>query len=331
MRSNEGESSSLISVIVPVYKVEKYLNRCIESIVKQSFENLEIILVDDGSPDRCPSICDDWARKDSRIKVIHKSNGGLSDARNAGMAIATGDYISFIDSDDWIAPDFFLKLIEAVNKDKSDISCCAVQMIWEDGSPAKMLTVAEDTILSRFEAQKELLSENKLKQPVWYKLYRRELIQNIYFEKGKCHEDDFWSYQAIERADKISLVNYIGYFYWQRTSSIMGEGYSIKRFDEIEAYVQRYKFFCGKNSDLENESLIALWEGCIYHGVCALKYFPKSVSLPLIADMRKLLVDYPINWDKYKNKKISHRIWISLARLSLLSVCRLKLVLKVGC
>ena len=124
----------MISVIVPIYNVEKYVNKCVGSIVNQTYTNLEIILVDDGSPDRCPEICDEWAKKDSRIKVIHKKNGGLSDARNAGMKIASGDYIAFVDSDDWIAPEMYERLLMAIKNDNSDIAACAVKMVWEDGS-----------------------------------------------------------------------------------------------------------------------------------------------------------------------------------------------------
>lgn len=117
----------LISVIVPIYKVEAYLNRCVESIVRQTYTELEIILVDDGSPDGCPALCDEWAGKDKRIKVIHKSNGGLSDARNAGMRAAEGNYISFVDSDDWIAPEFYRLLLEAMRETGSDIAACKIQ------------------------------------------------------------------------------------------------------------------------------------------------------------------------------------------------------------
>ena len=117
----------LISVIVPIYHVEQYLNRCVESLVNQTYSNLEIILVDDGSPDNCPKMCDDWVQKDSRIKVIHKGNGGLSDARNAGMQIANGDVISFIDSDDWIDPKFFEVMLNVMQDDESDIVSCGVK------------------------------------------------------------------------------------------------------------------------------------------------------------------------------------------------------------
>ena len=125
-------SKSLISVIVPVYKVENFLDRCVESIVGQTYENLEIILVDDGSPDNCPAICDNWAKKDGRIKVIHKENGGLSSARNAGLDVVTGEYFGFIDSDDWIEKDFFEFLITNALKENADISRCGLYLDYED-------------------------------------------------------------------------------------------------------------------------------------------------------------------------------------------------------
>ena len=130
----------LISVIVPVFKVDPYLDRCVESIVNQTYRNLEIILVDDGSPDSCGAMCDAWAEKDRRIKVIHKKNGGLSDARNAGLDIATGTLIGFVDSDDFIRSDMYLLLMERLMEDGSDIAACGVEMVFEDGTPSRMLT-----------------------------------------------------------------------------------------------------------------------------------------------------------------------------------------------
>ena len=125
---------ALISVIIPVYKVEEYLENCIQSVIKQTVSDLEIILVDDGSPDQCPEICDLWADKDSRIKVIHKENGGLSDARNAGMKVATGEYVSFIDSDDYISLDFYETLLETIVDNDSDIVECGVVKFYEDNN-----------------------------------------------------------------------------------------------------------------------------------------------------------------------------------------------------
>ena len=124
--------SDKISVIVPVYKVEKYLNRCVQSIASQTYENLEIILVDDGSPDNCGVLCDEWVQKDSRIKVVHKENGGLSSARNAGVAVATGAYVGFVDSDDYIHPQMYEKLYEALVENGADISICGCDYVDEE-------------------------------------------------------------------------------------------------------------------------------------------------------------------------------------------------------
>ena len=184
-----------ISVVVPVYKVEAFLNRCIESIIYQSYENLEIILVDDGSPDNCPAMCDTWAERDSRIRVIHKKNGGLSDARNAGMAVASGIYLSFVDSDDWIAPEMYQSLVCFLEKDHSDIAACGVEMVWDGEEKRAMLTPTGDCILEKEEAMRSIIQETRLKQPVWYKLYRRAVVENILFPVGKYHEDVFWSYR----------------------------------------------------------------------------------------------------------------------------------------
>ena len=172
----------LISIIIPIYKVEKFLDRCVESVVNQTYSNLEIILVDDGSPDNCPYMCDIWAQKDSRIKVIHKLNGGLSDARNKGLRISTGKFVGFVDSDDWIAPEMYERLFQSIIKEKSDIAACSVKMIWENNSQnSRMLVQQDNCILNRKDAQEALLDETKLKQPVWYKLYRKSIIEDIPF------------------------------------------------------------------------------------------------------------------------------------------------------
>ena len=125
-------SLELISVIIPIYKVEEYLDHCIKSIVEQTYRKLEIILVDDGSPDKCPLKCDEWAERDGRIRVIHKKNGGLSDARNVGMSIATGSYISFIDSDDWISPDFYEKLYRSITESNAQIAASGIVWAYND-------------------------------------------------------------------------------------------------------------------------------------------------------------------------------------------------------
>ena len=142
-------SQPKISVIVPVYKVEKFLDRCVESIVGQTYENLEIILVDDGSPDNCPSMCDKWAEKDSRIKVIHKENGGVSSARNAALDAATGDFIGFVDSDDWIEPDMYESLMMRIDETGKDIAVCSYYSIEVSGERNECRCIADKAVVCK--------------------------------------------------------------------------------------------------------------------------------------------------------------------------------------
>lgn len=137
------KNERLISVIVPVYKVENYLNQCLESIVKQTYSNLEILLVDDGSPDRCPEICDEWARREKRVRAIHKRNGGLSDARNAGLALAQGELVMFVDSDDWIAPEMAEKMLEAMEREEADMVICQYIKALPDGKTKRVFNGTE--------------------------------------------------------------------------------------------------------------------------------------------------------------------------------------------
>lgn len=261
----------LISVIVPIYKVEKYLNRCVESIVNQTYRNLEIILVDDGSPDNCPQICDNWAGKDNRIKVVHKENGGLSDARNAGMPFATGEIISFIDSDDWIELNMFDIMLNRMQNDNSDMVSCGVKWVEEDGSIIRNDTVSQDEVLETQSAMKELINDNKLKQHVWNKLYKFSLVKDIPFEKGKYHEDVFWSYQIVGRAKKVSIVKNSFYNYVQRANSIMGESYSAKRLDALDANRLRCEYMKENFPELYDNALYVYIGSCHYQLQCAVR------------------------------------------------------------
>ncbi len=324
------EQLEQVSVIVPVYKVEPYLDRCVQSIVDQTYTNLEIVLIDDGSPDNCPAMCDAWAEKDKRIKVIHKPNGGLSDARNAGMAAATGEYIAFVDSDDWIAPEMMERLLNASQTDNSDIAACTVEMVWEDNTPNRFLTVQTNCVLNRLEAQKALLEESLLKQPVWYKLYRHETIQAIPFEVGKLHEDVFWSYQAIGNAERVSLIDYIGYYYMQRSESIMGRSYSLKRLDAIEGCERRYAYLAEYFPELETSARLSILANCIYQGQMALKYLPWDEKKRALAELSTVKKRYSYNKEDYAEQKITHRLWFDLARVSIPVACWMKNALGVG-
>lgn len=320
----------LISVIVPIYKVEDYLDRCVGSIVAQTYTELEIILVDDGSPDQCPQMCNEWAKKDGRIKVIHKMNGGLSDARNAGMAIASGNFIGFVDSDDWIAPEMYERLYRTLRKDGSDVAACSVQMVWEDDTPNRMLTKQINCVLDRSKAQQALLNEAELKQPVWYKLYRRETIDGILFEAGKCHEDVFWSYQVIGNANKISIIDYVGYFYWQRKGSIMYENYSIKRLDALEAMIIRQKYIEENFPDLEVIAKRSLFFSCIYQYQQALLYLSPIDKQFAIKKIQRITAKYKLRISDLGGLSPKQRIWAMFASLSIEYTCRLRNWLGVG-
>lgn len=317
----------LISVIVPVYKVEPYLDKCISSIVNQTYKNLEIILVDDGSPDNCPTMCDAWAEKDSRIRVIHKTNGGLSDARNAGMTVATGELMAFVDSDDWIVPDMYEYLYQRLTEDNSDIAACGVQMVWENKTPSRMLTRDGNCVLNQEEAMRAIIEESWLKQPVWYKLYKTALVRDILFPKGKCHEDVFWSYQAVGRAQRVSVSDHIGYYYLQRGGSIMGAGYSLKRLDAVEAKVQRCAYIQERFPALSPLAIKDLWFTCIYQGQLALRALNKAEAEKILTYFENLVETHPFQMEVCSLKE---RLWLNMAKSSLAVACRIRNALKIG-
>ena len=316
----------LISVIVPVFKVDPYLDRCVESIVNQTYRNLEIILVDDGSPDSCGAMCDAWAEKDRRIKVIHKKNGGLSDARNAGLDIATGTLIGFVDSDDFIRSDMYLLLMERLMEDGSDIAACGVEMVFEDGTPSRMLTPSGKCVLSTEAAMIAVIEESWLKQPVWNKLYRTELIRDIPFPVGKYHEDVFWTYKAVGSAKQVSVFDTPCYYYCQRSGSIMGESYSLRRLDILPAKRQRLEYLKENFPVLENLARVDLIFSCMYAMQMSLCYLPQKD----LRTARKLILDL---WNQNKGPiecAFTQRIWHTLACISFEGTCRLRNFLGVG-
>lgn len=258
-----SEIEDLISVIVPVFNVEPYIEQCIKSIVDQTYKKIEIILVDDGSSDQGGAICDCWAASDDRIRVIHQDNQGLSAARNAGLAISKGEYISFIDSDDWIEMDMLEVLHERITDSESDIVICGVMVEYESGSSSKEFN--KDEIFTSKEALISLLSGSEVKDQVWDKLYRRSAIGTVQFPIGKFHEDLYWSYQVIVNVDRISLVSKSFYHYRQRSTSIMGMGYSIRRLDAMEAKKERFEFFEQYDNELALLAYSDCLLSCFYH------------------------------------------------------------------
>lgn len=239
-----------ISVIVPVYNVEKYLNKCIESILNQTFKDFELILVDDGSPDNCGTICDEYALKDNRIKVIHKENGGLSDARNAGINISQGEYIMFVDSDDYITEQMIEILYNAIISDNSDIALCGLDLVDECGNSIndkKNKSCVEYACISQHEALDRLCKDEAGYVVACGKLYKKSIFDDIRFPKGKLNEDAFVTYRIYEKCQKISCVSKLMYKYVQRNGSIMNSVATIRNLDAVEAFVERTYFLLEKN------------------------------------------------------------------------------------
>ncbi len=223
-----------ISIIVPVYNVEEYIHRCIDSILAQTFTDFELILVNDGSPDQCGKICDEYAKKHNRIKVIHKKNGGLSDARNAGLDISQGDFIGFVDSDDYIEHDMYEKLIEACKEYNSKLAMCGrYKVLGEELKP--MFSFKGHKIWESREAIEKLLTWDNIDSSACDKLFSRNLFEELRFPVGKYNEDIYIMTQIIHQAGKIVHIGDAKYYYFHRTDSITTEKFSEKKLDLLEA------------------------------------------------------------------------------------------------
>ena len=237
---------SLISVIVPVYNVERSLDRCVRSITEQTYRHLEIILVDDGSPDECPRMCDEWAGRDDRIRVVHKPNGGLSDARNAGLNAMHGDFVAFVDSDDYVEPDYVDRLHAGIAD--ADMSVCSI--ICED-SDGKVRQGSEPIV----EKQDAVSSEEYLRRALldWRlvvacnKLYAASIWNQLRFPVGRIHEDEYVLHQVVARCKNINVLPDGLYHYVSTDSSITHSGFSIRNLDRLEALTQRMEYCVGKN------------------------------------------------------------------------------------
>lgn len=296
----------LISIIVPVYKVEKYLDRCVESIVGQTYTNLEIILVDDGSPDQCPAMCDAWARRDGRIRVIHKANGGLSDARNAGVAAANGRYIGFVDSDDWIDSDFYEVLRNALMINRAQISAANVIMEFEDHSEGSKDNT--QTVFNSQDAIATIMHGDGFRATAWNKLYEKELISQFPFPTGKYHEDEFVCFRVLDKAERMVLCRQTAYHYRQRQGGIMGS-VSAKHLDALDAFLERVLFLKEKYPELYLEDRVSLCIACLNHYGMALngQYSDRKQARTRIADIRKQV---HFTFSEFKGLSLKNKFYV---------------------
>ena len=237
---------SRITVIVPVYKVERYLHRCVDSILSQSFQDFDLVLVDDGSPDNCPAICDSYAESDKRITVIHKENGGLSDARNAGidwaMEHSDSEWLAFVDSDDYLHPDYLLTLYNTALKESADLVICNFTRVNDKDEVVETSSGFFDLSSSEKGVLFQCLADNWRIVPAWNKLYLKTIFKDLRFALRKIHEDEFAIHHVLWNCRKAVMLSRELYYYRWRQNSIMASESNASRLDGLEAAILQYEF-----------------------------------------------------------------------------------------
>lgn len=315
----------LISVIVPVYKVEAYLDRCIRSIVGQTYRNLEILLVDDGSPDRSGAMCDAWAEKDGRIRVIHQENAGAGAARNAGLDVAVGELIAFVDSDDYIAPDCYWYLY-ALLKKGADVAECGYVETSDDGA-----VFGEETGEARFyttlEAMRCHIRDTAFRQLIWNKLYRRETIGDVRFPAGTKIDDEFFTYRVLANAKRLVRSDKQVYAYRQQPDSVMHSSFSLCRLEGVQAQKQRLAYLETHMPSLVYEGRVNLFLHCQYAMQMSLKYL-SGEDLQSARDILRKTVAQLTPLMPSGKLSAAGNVWLILGQLSFEGSCRLLNVLE---
>ena len=319
----------LISVIVPVYKVEDFLDHCLRSITSQTYKNIEIILVDDGSPDRCPQMCDSWKKIDNRIKVIHQNNYGGGQARNRALDIAEGEFIVFVDSDDYIASTMLEFLYNQFKEDVDIVECgyCVTEnddVLFDDEN-----ITYECKVFNTEEAMRENIRDQIFRQLIWNKMYRKNTIGNIRFPIESKIDDEFWTYRVLGNARRLIYTNKVLYAYRQQENSVMHLLSPERRLQSIEAKIQRHNYIIKYMPNLEVESLSNLWFTCIYQGQLVMRSMNKK--------------DYQCIWKRLKQIMQLHsikgylsqisgkpKLWLKMASVSFYWTCKSRNILKIG-
>lgn len=335
----------LISVIIPVYGVEKYLKRAVDSVLGQTYRNLEIILVDDGSPDQCPAICDAYAAKEARVRVIHKENGGLSDARNAGLDIAGGDYIAFLDSDDYYAPFFIEVLYGQLIKQNAQVALCRYEVTEElDVSAGPdfagyLANYREGKIYCPVYDRKQMLCNQydaiccdaTYFIVAWNKLYKASLWKGVRFPKGKIHEDEATTYRIFDKIEKGVYVNMPMYAYFSMPDSITRAKFNLRRLQWFDALDDRIDFLYEKaENEAANAAVRGRADGAIRY------YYPLVRECPREKTEAKRLKGYVkqalwMNKNGQEQQKGFLRLVTKIGyRLFLISPVLYKLMMKVG-
>ncbi len=304
----------MISVIVPIYNIEKYLSQCIDSILAQSYPDFELIMVDDGSPDSCGFVCDEYALKDPRIRVVHKKNGGLSDARNAGIEIAKGEYITFVDGDDVLHIDFLALLIDGMKSHDADVAVCK-PLIFTD-VPVWGSVSGKTAILDRYQAMERIFLPRPewIIETAWGKLYRKEVVGQLRFPVGRQHEDVFTTYRFFYEARKLVLIDRKLYGYRTRGGSITNQPFRVQRLDAVEAGKEALEFVRENCPSLLQQvrfylAVICL---CLINQMALSGYPDKAVFKCLRKDIFKLCHPFRNRHLSYKQK-----IWLVVLKVNI--------------
>lgn len=260
----------LVSVVIPIYNVEEYLERCLDSIINQTYKNIEIILVNDGSTDNSYEICKKYEKNDSRIKIINKKNGGLSEARNYGIEAACGKYITFVDSDDYVEENYVKCLLECIDKYDADISICSYRAIYDNGTILNQVHDVENYCISPHDALEKVLYQSDFNVSAWAKMYKKELFDNIKFPVGKIFEDAYTTYKLIMKSNKIAVDLKIEYNYMIRSNSILTSKFTEKKLMLIDAYEEMGTAVINVYPDLES----AVMRAKIYANLSTLRQIP---------------------------------------------------------
>lgn len=297
--------NALITIIIPVYKVEKYLKRCIDSVLSQSYPNWELILVDDGSPDNCPAMCDEYASKDARIKVIHKPNGGLSSARNAGLEVMQGEYVTFLDSDDYFHPDVLSDTYQLAVSEQADI----VQFSFIRGKSDCFPPIQKTGSFSVFDNHSIFYSSVQ-KIILWGKLYKSSLWKDIRMPVGKINEDDATTWKLYYRSRKTVYLDTPYYYYYENPTSIMAQQNKAVKLDFIEAYLERIEFFSQKKEGLLVD--LSKWRFCLPLMLTYMRGNLNVKDLPVLLSYFKKHVGAVLSCSKVP---ITHRLLLAIFNL----------------
>lgn len=300
----------MISVIVPIFKVEGYLSRCVESILGQSYDRLEVILVDDGSPDGCGAMCDGFARRDPRVRVIHQENAGAGQARNAGLRAASGALIGFVDGDDYIAPGMYERLYRLMEDTRADIAECGYLEV--TGDDAAFSPGDGGQIYTAKDAVAKHIQDTAFQQTIWNKLYRRETVEGVAFPVGKLIDDEFWTYRALGNAGRLARCEDRLYAYRLSPGSAMRRPFSVRRLQGLDAKEERLEFLRERFPELLALGRRDLLFTCLMCMKGSLRYLEGGELEEAREKVRETVEKLGrVSWDAFAGVKRNVLLWLA--------------------